>query len=58
MSGAPASGFGGDNKRLRREVTRYAKELRTVSAENVVGLLVAISLVGYLVLARLFPERF
>ncbi|MER5304039.1 MULTISPECIES: potassium-transporting ATPase subunit F [Streptomyces] len=29
-----------------------------MSAENVVGLLVAISLVGYLVLARLFPERF
>ncbi|WP_106968048.1 K(+)-transporting ATPase subunit F [Streptomyces aurantiacus] len=29
-----------------------------MSAENVVGLLVAVSLVGYLVLARLFPERF
>jgi K+-transporting ATPase KdpF subunit len=29
-----------------------------VTAENVVGLLVAVALVGYLVLALLFPERF
>ncbi|ARX81754.1 K(+)-transporting ATPase subunit F [Streptomyces alboflavus] len=29
-----------------------------MSAENVVGLVIAVSLVGYLVLARLFPERF
>ncbi|MFD9904487.1 potassium-transporting ATPase subunit F [Streptomyces sp. NPDC059063] len=29
-----------------------------MSAENVVGIVVALSLVGYLVLARLFPERF
>ncbi|MFD9861026.1 K(+)-transporting ATPase subunit F [Streptomyces alboflavus] len=29
-----------------------------MSAENVVGLAIAVSLVGYLVLARLFPERF
>ncbi|EPH41608.1 potassium-transporting ATPase subunit F [Streptomyces aurantiacus] len=59
MSAFPVSGFGGGvTERLRREVTRHAKELRTVSAENVVGLLVAVSLVGYLVLARLFPERF
>lgn len=51
VSAGPASGFGG-------EVTQHAKELRTVSAENVVGLVIAVSLVGYLVLARLFPERF
>jgi K+-transporting ATPase KdpF subunit len=29
-----------------------------VTAENVVGLVVAVSLLGYLVLALLFPERF
>ncbi|WEH13762.1 K(+)-transporting ATPase subunit F [Streptomyces sp. VNUA24] len=29
-----------------------------MTAENVVGLLVAVALVGYLVLALLFPERF
>jgi len=29
-----------------------------VSAENVVGLVIAMLLVGYLVLALLFPERF
>jgi K+-transporting ATPase KdpF subunit len=29
-----------------------------VTAENVVGLVVAVVLLGYLVLALLFPERF
>ncbi|QXE34239.1 K(+)-transporting ATPase subunit F [Streptomyces sp. GMY02] len=29
-----------------------------MTAENVVGLLVAVALLGYLVLALLFPERF
>ncbi|MFG2550082.1 potassium-transporting ATPase subunit F [Streptomyces sp. NPDC048581] len=29
-----------------------------MTAENVVGLIVAGSLVGYLVLARIFPEKF
>jgi K+-transporting ATPase KdpF subunit len=29
-----------------------------VTAENAVGLLVAVALLGYLVLALLFPERF
>ncbi|CAM5569279.1 K(+)-transporting ATPase subunit F [Streptomyces fimicarius] len=29
-----------------------------MTAENVVGLVVAVSLIGYLVLALLFPERF
>ncbi|MFG2617205.1 K(+)-transporting ATPase subunit F [Streptomyces sp. NPDC048507] len=29
-----------------------------MSAENVVGLLVAVSLLGYLVLALVYPERF
>jgi K+-transporting ATPase KdpF subunit len=29
-----------------------------VSAENLVGLVVAVLLVGYLVVALLFPERF
>ncbi|MFJ9688807.1 K(+)-transporting ATPase subunit F [Streptomyces bacillaris] len=29
-----------------------------MTAENVVGLVVAVSLVGYLVLALLHPERF
>ncbi|MEU2564996.1 K(+)-transporting ATPase subunit F [Streptomyces longispororuber] len=29
-----------------------------MSAENVVGLLVAVALLGYLVLALVFPERF
>ncbi len=29
-----------------------------MSAENAVGLVVAVSLIGYLVLAVLFPERF
>ena len=29
-----------------------------MSAENVVGLLVAAALLGYLVVALLFPERF
>jgi K+-transporting ATPase KdpF subunit len=29
-----------------------------VSVENVVGLIVAVSLLGYLVLALVFPERF
>ncbi|WP_411081109.1 K(+)-transporting ATPase subunit F [Streptomyces sp. cmx-18-6] len=29
-----------------------------MTAENVVGLIVAVSLVGYLVLALLYPERF
>jgi K+-transporting ATPase KdpF subunit len=29
-----------------------------VTAENVVGLVVAVALLGYLVVALLFPERF
>jgi K+-transporting ATPase KdpF subunit len=29
-----------------------------VTTENVVGLVVAVSLLGYLVLALIFPERF
>ncbi|MBE4737507.1 MULTISPECIES: K(+)-transporting ATPase subunit F [Streptomyces] len=29
-----------------------------MTAENVVGLVVAVALLGYLVLALLFPERF
>jgi K+-transporting ATPase KdpF subunit len=29
-----------------------------VSVENVVGLVVAVALVGYLVLALIFPEKF
>ena len=29
-----------------------------MSAENVVGLVVAVALVGYLVLALIFPEKF
>ena len=29
-----------------------------MSVENVVGLIVAVSLLGYLVLALIFPERF
>jgi K+-transporting ATPase KdpF subunit len=29
-----------------------------VTAENIVGLLVAVSLLGYLVLALVYPERF
>ncbi|MFF7390773.1 K(+)-transporting ATPase subunit F [Streptomyces scabiei] len=29
-----------------------------MSVENVVGLIVAVSLLGYLVLALVFPERF
>ncbi|MFD9338065.1 K(+)-transporting ATPase subunit F [Streptomyces sp. NPDC060028] len=29
-----------------------------MSVENIVGLLVAVSLLGYLVLALVFPERF
>ncbi|MEU6732720.1 K(+)-transporting ATPase subunit F [Streptomyces physcomitrii] len=29
-----------------------------MNAENIVGLVVAVSLLGYLVLALLFPERF
>jgi K+-transporting ATPase KdpF subunit len=29
-----------------------------VTAENVVGLVVAVSLLGYLILALIFPERF
>jgi K+-transporting ATPase KdpF subunit len=29
-----------------------------VSAENVVGLVLAVAIVGYLVVALLFPERF
>jgi K+-transporting ATPase KdpF subunit len=29
-----------------------------VSVENVVGLIVAVALLGYLVLALIFPERF
>ncbi|MER6188656.1 K(+)-transporting ATPase subunit F [Streptomyces cyaneofuscatus] len=29
-----------------------------MTVENVVGLIVAVSLLGYLVLALLFPERF
>ncbi|MEU1312652.1 K(+)-transporting ATPase subunit F [Streptomyces cinnamoneus] len=29
-----------------------------MTAENVVGLLVAVSLLGYLILALVFPERF
>jgi K+-transporting ATPase KdpF subunit len=29
-----------------------------VTAENTVGLVVAVALLGYLVLALLFPERF
>ncbi|WP_086563806.1 K(+)-transporting ATPase subunit F [Streptomyces africanus] len=29
-----------------------------MNAENVVGLVVAVSLLGYLVLALIFPERF
>ncbi|MBB6077350.1 K(+)-transporting ATPase subunit F [Streptomyces paradoxus] len=29
-----------------------------MSTENIVGLIVAVSLLGYLVLALIFPERF
>ncbi|MFJ2608767.1 K(+)-transporting ATPase subunit F [Streptomyces sp. NPDC091279] len=29
-----------------------------MSVENIVGLIVAVALLGYLVLALLFPERF
>jgi K+-transporting ATPase KdpF subunit len=29
-----------------------------VTTENIVGLVVAVSLLGYLVLALIFPERF
>lgn len=29
-----------------------------MSAENIVGLVVAVALLGYLVLALLYPERF
>ncbi|WP_433548838.1 K(+)-transporting ATPase subunit F [Streptomyces sp. CA-294286] len=29
-----------------------------MSAENVVGLVVAVALVGYLILALVYPERF
>ncbi|MEU0132212.1 MULTISPECIES: K(+)-transporting ATPase subunit F [unclassified Streptomyces] len=29
-----------------------------MTAENIVGLIVAVSLLGYLVLALLYPERF
>ncbi|WAU81552.1 K(+)-transporting ATPase subunit F [Streptomyces sp. Qhu-G9] len=29
-----------------------------MSAENIVGLIVAVALLGYLVLALVFPERF
>lgn len=29
-----------------------------VSTENIVGIIIAVSLIGYLVLAYLFPERF
>ncbi|MEU3899455.1 MULTISPECIES: K(+)-transporting ATPase subunit F [unclassified Streptomyces] len=29
-----------------------------MTAENVVGLIVAVSLLGYLVLALIYPERF
>ncbi|KOU21263.1 MULTISPECIES: K(+)-transporting ATPase subunit F [unclassified Streptomyces] len=29
-----------------------------MTAENIVGLLVAVSLLGYLVLALVYPERF
>ncbi|MFB6823213.1 K(+)-transporting ATPase subunit F [Streptomyces virginiae] len=29
-----------------------------MNAENIVGLLVAVSLLGYLVLALVYPERF
>ncbi|MER6135576.1 K(+)-transporting ATPase subunit F [Streptomyces sp. NPDC055144] len=29
-----------------------------MTAENIVGLIVAVSLLGYLVLALIFPERF
>ena len=29
-----------------------------MTAENIVGLVVAVSLLGYLVLALMFPERF
>jgi K+-transporting ATPase KdpF subunit len=29
-----------------------------VTAENIVGLIVAVALLGYLVLALLYPERF
>jgi K+-transporting ATPase KdpF subunit len=29
-----------------------------VTAENVIGLIVAVALLGYLILALIFPERF
>lgn len=29
-----------------------------VSTENIVGIIIAVSLIGYLVLAYLFPEKF
>ncbi|MDQ1048592.1 K(+)-transporting ATPase subunit F [Streptomyces sp. V4I2] len=29
-----------------------------MSAENIVGLIVAVALLGYLILALVFPERF
>ncbi|MFG2196834.1 K(+)-transporting ATPase subunit F [Streptomyces sp. NPDC048639] len=29
-----------------------------MTAENVVGIIIAVCLVGYLILARIFPEKF
>ncbi|MCU1452928.1 MAG: hypothetical protein JWN46_1074, partial [Acidimicrobiales bacterium] len=31
---------------------------RTMSADNVIGLVIAVLLIGYLVVALVFPERF
>jgi len=43
---------------VRSDLVRVAGGGEAVSAENIVGLVVAVALVLYLVAALIFPERF
>lgn len=43
---------------VRAGGTHRQRADETVTAENIIGLIVAVALLGYLVLALVFPERF
>ena len=47
-----------DRPLLRRRPARAEGGRPAVSAENLIGLVVSVLLLGYLIVALLFPERF
>ncbi len=57
MSGCAAPVSMGEDNRIPSSAL-FQKELIYVTIENVVGLIVALSIVGYLVAALINPEKF